>query len=81
MGTWVTPSVKCPTSPQVMISRFTSSSPTFGSMLTEPGAQSLGPALDSVSPSLCPSPARAHTHVLAPLSLSKINIEKLKKNK
>ena len=41
---------------QVMISRFVSSSPWSGSVLT---AQSLEPASDSVSPSLCPSPAHA----------------------
>ena len=44
------------TSAQVMISRFVSSSTTSGSVLT---AQSLVPALDSVSPSLCPFPAHA----------------------
>ena len=48
-GTWVAQSVKHPTLAQVMISRFVSSSPRSGSMLT---AQSLDPALDSVSPSL-----------------------------
>ena len=53
------------TSAQVMISQFVGSSPTSGSVLT---AQSLEPASDSVSPSLCPSPARA----LFYLSLSKI---------
>ena len=41
--------VEHPTSAQVMISRFVSSSPTLGSVLT---AWSLEPALDSVSPSL-----------------------------
>ena len=45
-------SVKRPTSAQVVISQSVSSSPTSGSVLT---AQSLEPALDSVSPSL-PSP-------------------------
>ena len=51
-------SVKRPTSAQVMISQFTSSSPTLGSVLT---AQSLGPISDSLCPSLslCPSPACA----------------------
>ena len=49
-------SVKPPTSAQVMISRFVGSSPTVGSVLT---AQSLEPASDSVSPSLCPSPVHA----------------------
>ena len=39
-------SVKCPTSAQVLISQFVSSSPALGSVLT---AQSLDPALDSVS--------------------------------
>ena len=60
-------SVKHPTSAQIMISRFVSSSPVSGSVLT---AQSLEPALDSVSPSLslCPSSARALS-----LSLSRIN--------
>ena len=48
-GTWVAQLVKWPTSAQVMISQFVSSSPTPGSVLT---AQSLEPALDSVSPSL-----------------------------
>ena len=43
------PSVKHPTSAQVMISWFVSSSPTSGSVLT---VQSLEPALDSVSLSL-----------------------------
>ena len=41
---------------QAMISRFVSSSPTSGSGLT---AQSLEPASDSVSLSLCPSPTHA----------------------
>ena len=40
-GTWVAQSVKHPTSAQVMISRFVSSSPTSGSVLT---AWSLEPA-------------------------------------
>ena len=48
-GTWAAQSVERPTSAQVMISRFTSLSPVLGSMLT---AQSLEPALVSVSPSL-----------------------------
>ena len=46
-GTWVTQSVKRPTSAQVMISQFVSSSPMSGSVLT---AQNLEPASDSVSP-------------------------------
>ena len=50
---WVAQSVKRPTSAQVMISQFVSSSPASGSVLT---AQSLEPASDSVSPSLCSSP-------------------------
>ena len=45
----MTQSVKCPTLVQVMISQFMSSSPTSGSVLT---AQSLEPAMDSVSPTL-----------------------------
>ena len=49
-------SVKCPTSAQVMISQSVSLSPASGSVLT---AQSLEPALDSVTPSLCAS--SAHT--------------------
>ena len=48
-GTWVAQSVGRPTSAQVTISRFVSSSPASGSVLT---AQILEPALDSVSPSL-----------------------------
>ena len=57
-------SVQRPTSAQVMISHFMGSSPVSGSALT---AQSLEPALDSVSPSLSALPL---THTL---SLSKIN--------
>ena len=52
-GAWVAQLVKRPTSAQVMISRFVSSSPTLGSVLT---AQSLQPASDSVSPSLSALP-------------------------
>ena len=60
-------SVERLTSVQVMISWFVSSSLMSGSVLT---AQSLEPASDSVSPSLCPLP----THTLSlSLSLSKIN--------
>ena len=55
-GTWVARSVEHPTLAQVMISRFVSLSPALGSALT---AQSLQCALDSVSLSLCPSPAHA----------------------
>ena len=58
-GLWVAPSVGRPTSAQVTISRFVSSSPASGSV---PTARSLEPASGSVSP---PSPA----HVLS-LSLS-----------
>ena len=54
MGTWVAQSVEQVTSAQVMISQFVGSSSSSGSLLT---AQSLEPASDSVSPSLCPSPA------------------------
>ena len=52
-GAWVAPSVKRPTSAQVMISRSVGSSPVWGSVLT---AQSLEPASDSVSPSLSAPP-------------------------
>ena len=48
-GACVAQSVERPTSAQVMISRFVSSSPASGSVLTD---QSLEPASDSVSPSL-----------------------------
>ena len=48
-------SIKRLISAQVMILRFMSSIPALGSM------QSLEPALDSVSPSLCPYP----THTLS----------------
>ena len=48
-GAWVAPSVKRLTLAQVLISWFTSSSPTSGSGLS---AQSLEPMSDSVSPSL-----------------------------
>ena len=48
-GAWVAQSVERPTSAQVTISRFVSSSPASGSGLM---AQSLEPASDSVSPSL-----------------------------
>ena len=52
-GAWVAQSVKCPTSAQVMISLFVSSSPALDTGLT---AQSLEPASDSVSPSLFAPP-------------------------
>ena len=64
-GTLVAQLVKHQTSAQVMISQFVSSSPVLGSVLT---VQSLEPALDSVSPSVYPSPA----HALS-LSVPKIN--------
>ena len=63
-------SVKHPTLAQVMISRFVSSSPASGSVLT---AQRLEPALDSVSLALCPSPTHTLSLYLS-LSLSRINI-------
>ena len=52
-GAWVAQSVERPTSAQVMISCLVGSSPSLGSVLT---AQSLEPALDSVSPSLSSPP-------------------------
>ena len=52
-GTWVAQSVKLQTLAQVRISWLMSSSPTSGSVLT---AQSLEPALDSVSSSLSAPP-------------------------
>ena len=52
-GAWASRSVKRPTSAQVMLLRFTSSSPVSGSVLT---AQGLEPTLDSVSPSLSAPP-------------------------
>ena len=55
-GAWVARSVKRPTSVQVMISWFVSSSPASGSVLT---AQSLEPVSDSVSPSLSPTLPRS----------------------
>ena len=65
-GTWVVQSVEDPTLAQVMISQFMSSSPASGSVLT---AQSLEPALDSVSPPVsAPPPLRLCLF----LSLSKI---------
>ena len=48
--------LRLPTSAQVMISQFLGLSPALGSVVT---AQSLEPALDSVSPYLGPSPAQA----------------------
>ena len=52
-GAWVAQLIKHPTLAQVMISRFVSSSPVSGSVLT---ARSLEPASDSVSPSLSAPP-------------------------
>ena len=52
-GSWVAQSVKPPSSAQVVISLFVSSSPASGSVLT---AQSLEPASDSVSRSLSAPP-------------------------
>ena len=52
-GAWAAPSVKRPTSAQVMISRSVGSSPASGSVLT---ARSLEPVSDSVSPSLSDPP-------------------------
>ena len=67
-------SVKHPSLAQVAHSWSVSSSPALGSVLT---AQSLEPALDSVPPSLSLPLPRSHSDSL---SLSKINIKKLKKN-
>ena len=66
-------SVECPTSAQIMISWFVSSSLASGSVLT---AQSLESASDSVSPSLSAPPL-----LMLCLSVSKINktLKKLKK--
>ena len=73
-GAWVALSVEHLTSAQVMISQSVGSSPASGSVLT---VQSLEPASDSVSLSLCPSPGHA---VCVSLSLpQKINIKKNKK--
>ena len=69
MGAWVAQSVGRLTSVQVMISQSVSSSPASGSVLT---AQSLEPALGSVSPSLSALPPLSLS-----LFLSKINIKKM----
>ena len=66
-------SVKRPTLAQVMISRFVSSSPTSGSVLT---ARNLDPALDSVSPSLSAPPQFV---LCLSMSLKKLK-KKIKKN-
>ena len=72
-GSWVAQSVKRLTSVQVMISLLLGLSSVPGSVLT---AQSLEPALDSVSPSLSLCPSLAHALSLSG-SLSKIiNIKK-----
>ena len=73
-GTWVAQSVKHPTSAQVMILLLVGSSLTSNSVLT---AQSLEPALDSVSPSLSAPPLLTLCLSLS-LSLSQkiINIKK-----
>ena len=52
-GAWVAQLVERPSSAQVMISRFVTSSPAWGSVLT---AGSLDPASDSVSPFLSAPP-------------------------
>ena len=57
--------VKCPTLAQVMILWFVSSKPHMGL-----SAVSVEPSLDSLSPSLCPSP------LALSISLSKINNNK-----
>ena len=67
-------SVKRRTSAQVMISQFVSSSPASGSGLT---AQSLEPASDSVSPSICDPPLLI---LCLSLKINK-NVLKIKKNK
>ena len=68
-------SVKRPTSAQVTISQFGSSSPALGSVLT---TQSMEPALDSVSVSLSLS---VPPLFMLCLSLSKINTKYIKINK
>ena len=74
-GAWVAQPVERLTSAQVMISRFMSSSPTSGSVLT---ARSLEPASDSVSPPLSAPPLL----VLCPsVSQNQINIKKQKQTK
>ena len=71
-GAWVAQAVKHLTVAQVMISRSVSLSPALGSVLT---VQSLGPASDSVPPSLL-----ASSPLVLSLSLSKMNVlKKIKK--
>ena len=65
-GAWVAQLLEYPTSAQVMISRFVSSSPVWDSVLT---AQSLEPASDSVCLSLPASPLLTRALSLS-LSLS-----------
>ena len=72
-GTGVAQLVKRPTSAHVMFSQFVSSIPELGSVLT---AQSLGPALESVSPSLSTPPLIARS---LSLSVLKINLKNVKK--
>ena len=67
LGTWVTQSVKRPTSAQVMILQFLGLSPALGSVLT---AQTEPGACFTFCLPLCHSPT--HTLYLS-LSLSKIN--------
>ena len=71
-GAWVAQLVKRPTSAQVMNSRFMSSSPALGSVLT---AQNLEPALDSVSLSLSAPPSfMLYVSLLFSKKKKKINI-------
>ena len=63
-GTWVAQSVECLTPAQAMILLLMGSIPASDCVLT---AQSLEPALDSVSLSLCLSP----THALSPSKINK----------
>ena len=70
MGAWVAQSVEQLTSAQIMISRFVSSSPASGSVLT---AQSLEPASDSVSPSTYTTPSYPRLALGLSLSLSLTN--------
>ena len=75
-GAWVAQLVKWPTLAQVTILQFTGSSPSSGSVLT---AQSLEPALDSVSPySSGPPPL---TLSLSNKHLKKIFLMKIQKQK
>ena len=72
-GTWVVQSVKRPILAQVMISWFMGLGSMSGSVLT---AQSLEPALESVSPSL-PAPPPPVLGLSFSVSVSKINIKKI----